>query len=166
MTDIPAEAILFDMYYNGKEAAEALKNPEIKKMPVTVETPVFRRIYIKNVACRGATHAIYMQGLPEMNVQQVQIENAVFYTRQGFTCVEGDGIQLKNVTLHTTTEGLAARVLNSRNLVFDDVKFEGKATKALKIDGNQTSAIRLLNTNTQLGVEFGEGVSPKVLEDK
>jgi DNA sulfur modification protein DndE len=167
MTDIPAEAILFDMYYNGKEAAEALKNPESKKLPVTEETPVFRRIYIRNVACRGAAHAIYVQGLPEMNVQDILIENATFSTRQGFTCVEGDGITLKNVQLHTGTGGAAVHILNSRNILLDAVEIGGKATKALKIEGKQTGGIRWLNGNAgDLGVEFGEGVPRAVLSEK
>ncbi|MBK9336288.1 MAG: GDSL family lipase [Lewinellaceae bacterium] len=167
MTDIPAEAILFDMYYNGKEAAEALKNPEMEKLPVTEETPVFRRIYIQNVACRGAAHAVYVQGLPEMNVQDVHIENSVFSTQRGFTCVEGDGIRLKNVVFQTQSTDPGALLLNSRNLLFDNVQFSGNAGKALKIEGKQTSQIQLKNTNADTrGVEFGPGVSPAVLTQK
>lgn len=167
MTDIPAEAILFDMYYNGKEAAGALKNPEMQKLPVTEETPVFRRFFIRNVACRGAEHAIYVQGLPEMNVQDVLIENSVFYAKHGYTCVEGDGIRLKNVTLHTTSLDPAVRILNSRNLLLDDLHFGGNASKAVKIDGKQNENIRLTGAGAdRQGIELGEGVSEKVLNQK
>ena len=165
MTDIPSEAILFDMYYNGKDPIEALKNPESKKLPVTEETPIFRRIFMQNITCRGAEHALFVQGLPEMNVQEVHLENAFFETKHGFTCIEGDGISLKNVTLHTTTEGPAMQVLNSQNLLLDSVLCGGKATKSIKIEGKQTRQIRLLNTDVRrLGVEFGEGVLPTVLD--
>ncbi len=164
MTDIPAEAILFDMYYNGKEAAEALKNPEMQQLPVTAETPVFRRIFIQNVACRGATSAIHLQGLPEMNVQDVRIENSTFYTRRGFTCVEGDGIQLKNVLLQTTSSDPAIYVLNSRNLLLDNVQVKGKSIKALQVDGKQVGAIRLHHTDVETrGVQFGKDVKPSIL---
>lgn len=164
MTDIPAEAILFDMYYNGKEAAEALKNPEMDKLPVTEETPVFRRFYFNNIACRGAEHAIYVQGLPEMNVRDIQIENSVFHTTHGFTCVEGDGIRLKNVVLQTTTSDPAVFILNSRNLSFDNLQIGGKAENVLKVDGKQTGAIRLQGPNvSQLGVSLGAGVPASVI---
>lgn len=167
MTDIPSEAILFDMYYNGKEAAEALKNPAMEKLPVTEGTPVFRNIFIKNVACRGAQHAFYIQGLPEMNVQDIHLENAVFYAQNGFACIEADGIELKNVTLHTTSDKPSVQIVNSRNLVFNGVQFEGKAKRAIKIQGKETSAIRLLNTDAEtLGIEFGEGVPPTILSNE
>ncbi len=162
MTDIPAEAILFDMYYNGKEAAEALKNPAMEKLPVTEETPAFRKIYIQNIACLGAKHAIYVQGLPEMNVQEVHIENSIFHTKHGFTCVEGDGIWLKNVVMETGTADPAMRIINSRNLSLENVQISGKAEKGLQIDGKQSSAIRLRNSNAEtLGIQFGEGVNQR-----
>ncbi|MCC6460857.1 MAG: GDSL family lipase [Saprospiraceae bacterium] len=164
MTDIPAEAILFDMYYNGKEAAEALKNPEMEKLPVTEATPVFRRIYIQNVACRGAAHAIYIQGLPEMNVQDIRIRNSVFHTRRGLSCVEGDGIRLQNVTLNTTTPDPAIFVLNSRNLLLDSLLIGGKAAKALHIEGKQSGSIRVLHTDIQtLGIQYGAQVPTGIL---
>lgn len=164
MIDIPSEAILFDMYYNGKEAAEALKNPEVVIMPVTVETPIFRRIYIQNVACRGANYAIYAQGLPEMNVQEVYLENSIFHTRNGFSCIESDGIQLKNITLHTTSPEPAINILNSRNLLFDQVQISGSAEIALKIEGKQTSAIQLKNTPLPSDkIQLGGAVTPGVL---
>ena len=164
MVDIPSEAILFDMYYNGKEAAEALKNPEMAKLPVTVETPVFRRIYIKNVACRGANYAIYAQGLPEMNVQEVHIENSIFHTKNGFACLEADGIQLKNIELRTTSTNPAMTVLNSRNLLFENVQVSGTASIALKIDGKQTGAIQLKQTNIEATrIQLGKEVNPSIL---
>ena len=99
--------------------------------------------------------------------QDVHIENSVFHTQRGFTCVEADGIQLKNVTLQTDSADPAIHVLNSRNLVFDGVEVSGKAEKALKIEGKQTGAIRLLGTNFDArGIEFGLGVPPTVLIKK
>jgi DNA sulfur modification protein DndE len=164
MTDIPAEAILFDMYYNGKEAAEALKNPAMEKLPVTEETPAFRKIYIQNIACLGAKHAIYVQGLPEMNVQEVHIENSIFHAKHGFTCVEGDGIWLKNVVMETGTTDPAMLIINSRNVSLENVQISGKAEKGLQIDGKQSSAIRLRNSNAEtLGIQFGEGVNQRIL---
>ena len=164
MTDIPAEAILFDMYYNGKEAAEALKNPEMAMLPVTEETPVFRHFYIRNIACRGAEHALYVQGLPEMNVQDIYLENGVFHTENGLFMVEGDGLKLKNVVLETETEAPAIFIQNSRNISLDQVQISGKAAKGLEIEGKKNGLIRLHDGNPQtLGIKFGEGVNPEIL---
>jgi DNA sulfur modification protein DndE len=167
MTDIPAEAILFDMYYNGREAAEALKNPDPKILPVTEETPVFRRFYIQNVACRGAEHAIFIQGIPEMNVQDLRIENSVFRTRHGFFCMEGDGITLQNCTLETSTPEPAIYLQNSKNIVLDQVSISGKAKKALKIDGSRMGPIHLIHTDVEtLGIETGASVQKGILIKK
>ena len=58
MINIPTDAILFDVFYNGKSAAEVLEagdEVKISKMcPVTVETPMFRKIYFDGVVCNGA----------------------------------------------------------------------------------------------------------------
>lgn len=165
MTDIPHEAILFDMYYNGREAAEALKKPELEKRPVTEETPVFRRIFIQNVACRGAEHALYAQGLPEMNVQDVQVENCSFHARHGITLVESDGFRLKNIALETTFPDPAIFVLNSRNLMLEGLHVSGKAQKYLRLEGKQNGTVHLRQTNAQaLGILRGDGISPDLIK--
>lgn len=164
MVDIPAEAILFDMYYNGKEAAEALKNPEMKALPVTVETPAFRRIFIRNIACRGAKHALYVQGLPEMNVREVALENAIFRSENGMTSVEGDGIRLKNVLFETTGEGPGIYLMNSKNIRFDQVTLRGKASKALFVDGKKSAGIQVKASNFEtLGIQTGASASSGII---
>lgn len=122
MSDIPAEAILFDMYYNGKEAAEALKNPQGDMKPVTEATPQFRNFFIRNITCRGARYGVYIQGLPEMSVENVVIENAVLQAKNALFCTAGNGIQLKNVQF--ITEGKPEiKVLNSKKVVVNGVKY-------------------------------------------
>jgi DNA sulfur modification protein DndE len=122
MSDIPNEAILFDMYYNGKEAAEALKNPQGDMKPVTEGTPQFRNIFIRNIVCRGANYGLYVQGLPEMNVQNVVIENSMLQAKNALFCTAGDGIQLKNVNF--VSEGKPEiKVLNSKKVVVNGVKY-------------------------------------------
>ena len=122
MSDIPAEAILFDMYYNGKEAAEALKNPQGDVKPVTEATPQFKNFFFRNITCRGAKYGVYIQGLPEMSVQNVNIENSVLQAKNAFFCTAGEGIQLKNVVFET--EGKPEmKVLNSKKVVINGVKY-------------------------------------------
>lgn len=167
MVDIPHEAILFDMYYNGREAAEALKNPEMEQWPVDEGTPVFRRIFIQDIACRGGRNAIYAQGLPEMNVQQIDIRNAVFDTDDGITLIEADGINLHNITLNVRQEKAAIQVVNSRNLVLNQVRFSGEASGALKVSGKQNGPITLIQTDVKsLGVSLGQEVDPNLIKNQ
>lgn len=143
MTDIQAEAILFDMYYNGKEAAEALKNPALEKKPITESTPLFRHFFLSDLACRGAKNALFIQGLPEMNVQDVHLEAAVFQTAQGISCVEGDGIYLKNIQLNTMLDTTAVKVMNSRNVLLEGVQVGGRAARLLEQLGSENGAVRI-----------------------
>ena len=52
MTNIPSEAILFDMYYNGRDFSESEGNPVIEAKPVSEETPQFKSIFIRNMSNR------------------------------------------------------------------------------------------------------------------
>ena len=79
MTDIKTDAITFNMYYGGKSVAEMLAdgdNPDnTTKQPVTEETPIFRHIDIKNIVCNGAGRAMEFNGLPEMPINGIRLQN-------------------------------------------------------------------------------------------
>ena len=79
MTDIKTDAITFNMYYGGKSVAEMLAdgdNPDnTTKMPVNEETPIFRNIDIKNIICNGAGRAMEFNGLPEMPINGIRLQN-------------------------------------------------------------------------------------------
>ena len=80
MTDIPNEALLFDLFYGGKGAGEETDEEIAARMgtsvpPVTEETPAFRDIVIEDVVCRGAKRPIYFNGLPEMPIRNVTLRH-------------------------------------------------------------------------------------------
>jgi DNA sulfur modification protein DndE len=165
MTDILGEALLFDMYYNGKDFSEADKNPVIEAKSVSEETPQFRSFFIRNITCSGAQRGIVIRGLPEMNVKNINVDNSVFGAKSGMACIEGDGIKLKNIVFNTQND-VAVNISNSRNLTLDNVQFNGKNKTALNIEGNKTASIRLINSDISKlseGVLFGKEVLPKVL---
>jgi len=164
MSDIPHEAILFDMYYNNKGADEAIKNPELAALPIDEGTPVFRRFFIRNVACRGADVAIKSQGLPEMNIQQIRIEDCTFHSRHGISLIESRDFLMKNVELETTSPDAAVSVLNSRDLVFEGLKISGKAEKGLLTAGKQNGKLIFRGGNVKnLGIERGAETAEKHL---
>ncbi len=96
MTDIPGEALIFDMYYGIKPGAPV--------PPVTEETPSFRNIFIKDVVCRGAARAAVFNGLPEMPMKNVVIEDSRFRADQGFALNNVDGLTMKNVVVDVPGE--------------------------------------------------------------
>ncbi|MDE6652788.1 MAG: glycoside hydrolase family 28 protein [Muribaculaceae bacterium] len=96
MTDIPGDALIFDLYYGIKPGAPV--------PPVTEETPSFRNIFIKDVVCRNAGRAALFNGLPEMPMKNVVLEDCRFRADQGFVLNHVDGLTMKNVTLDVLGE--------------------------------------------------------------
>ncbi|MCD8042157.1 MAG: glycoside hydrolase family 28 protein [Tannerellaceae bacterium] len=124
MSDIPTEPLLFDLFYSGKSAVEDLENPTEKKdnLPaVTEETPVFRNIYIKNVYCNNARRAMYFNGLPEMKISNIRVENVVISSKLGAELIYTDGVEMKNVVIRQQ-EGDAFKVLKSANVTINGIK--------------------------------------------
>ncbi len=172
MTKIAGEAILFDMYYMAKDPVPQPgdKNdlPAMEAKPLNEGTPQFRDFYVRNVVCKGAETAILIRGLPEMNVRDIVIEDATLQSKKGLVCVEADGVQLKNVTL-LSQEKTVMQIQNSQQLVLDHIQYPPDADLLVKITGDRSKNIRLLNTDgtkAKKEIELGEKVSAKVIQKK
>ncbi len=103
MTDIKTDAITFNMYYGGKSVAEMLAdgdNPDnTTKMPVTEETPIFRNIDIKDCVCNGAGRAMEFNGLPEMPIDGITLENLTILAKKDAVFTNCVNIKKKNVNI-------------------------------------------------------------------
>ena len=173
MKDIPGEAILFDMYYEAKDpivlAGERREPPKVEIKPVTDETPVFQNIYIKNVAVDGAEKAIYVRGLPEMNVKNIVMEDMVIQAKTGLDMTEASGIIIRNTHFITKDKNPVMQVHNSKGIVLDNIRYSAGAETLLAVYGEKTAAIKLLNTDASKAknkVEFKYGANPSVLLEK
>ena len=173
MKDIVGEAILFDMYYAAKDpivlAGEKREPPKVEELPVTEETPRFQNIYIKNIVCDGAEKAIFVRGLPEMNVKNIVMGNMVIQSKQGLDMTEGSGITIKNSNFQTEENNPVLKIHNSKGIVLDNISYNKEAAMLLSISGEKTQKIRLLNTTLPEGsnkVEFNYGAEKNVLEIK
>ncbi|MDF9829108.1 glycoside hydrolase family 28 protein [Parabacteroides sp. PF5-6] len=103
MADIPTEPILFDLFYSGKSALEELeegKTIATDLPPATEETPSFRDIVIRNVKCKGARRAMFFNGLPEMKIKNVQLEDILITADHGIELVQAENVSLKHVRIH------------------------------------------------------------------
>jgi polygalacturonase len=126
MTDIVTDSFLFDLYYGGKSASESLEDgdatPILDKTPkVSEETPVFRNIFIHGLVSKNARRAMLFNGLPEMNISNIQMEDVDITARFGAEILESDGVQLKNVRIKSLT-GKAFLLKNVKNFVMDGKK--------------------------------------------
>ncbi len=103
MTDIKTDAITFNMYYGGKSVADMLAdgdNPDnVTKMPVDETTPIFRNIDIKNIVCNGAGRAMEFNGLPEMHIQNIKLQNVTILAKKDAVFTNCDNIKQKNVNI-------------------------------------------------------------------
>ena len=103
MTDIKTDAITFNMYYGGKSVAEMLAdgdNPDnTTKMPVNEETPIFRNIDIKNIVCNGAGRAMEFNGLPEMPIDGIKLQNITILAKKDAVFTNCQNIKKKNVNI-------------------------------------------------------------------
>jgi polygalacturonase len=101
MQDIPGEAILFDMYYMAKDpiplTGEKQAAPKVELLPVTEATPQFRNFFISNVTCYGAARAIFIRGLPEMKIKNIQLRDMVLQADKGVEVSDATEVSLQNV---------------------------------------------------------------------
>ncbi len=152
MKDIPAEAILFDMYYMAKDpvvlAGEKREPPVVETKPVDETTPQFQNFYFRNITCNGAAKGIFIRGIPEMHIKNVWIENAVLQADEGIDIQEATNINLKNVTILSKNTYPVNYILNSDNITIDNIKYKDSADVLLLVQGDRSKGINLLNSNT------------------
>ena len=103
MNDIKNDAIIFNMYYGGKSVAEAKadgdkpNNQDLK--PVDETTPIFRHIDIRNVVCNGAGRAMSFNGLPEMPIDGINLQDIQIIAQEGMEFNNSKNITKSNVNV-------------------------------------------------------------------
>ncbi len=152
MINIPAEPLLFDLYYNGAPIADG-GNKQLP--PVTEETPAFKNIFIKDIACRGADRAMFFNGLPEMNIENIHIENAFIYSDKGAELNESDGVTLKNVQIMPKS-GAAILLNNVKNLTAEKFTYPQSLQEPIIIKGELSRNIKFDNIDKLLNKQTAE----------
>ena len=153
MKDIPAEAILFDMYYMAKDpvvlSGEKREPPKVEELPVDESTPKFQNFYFRNITCDGAEKGIFIRGIPEMHIKNVLIENAVLQAREGIDIQEASGVTLNNITMLSRTTNPVAYVLNSTGIIINNLKYVDSVENLLRVQGPKSKDIQLINTDVK-----------------
>ncbi len=150
MTDIPSQAISFDLYYGGKSIAETLaeggNKVSSKIVPVDEKTPQFKNISIKNITIAGAYQAVFLQGLPEMNLENIEISNLTAKAEKGFSIIDANKIKLSNIKLNIK-EDKVFDIHNGKNVSLKNVEFNSTSPKAVSINGAASEKIELTSSS-------------------
>ncbi|HMT75047.1 MAG TPA: glycoside hydrolase family 28 protein [Chitinophagaceae bacterium] len=172
MKDIPAEAILFDMYYMAKDpvalVGEKRELPKVEFKAVDETTPSFRNFHISNVYCNGAEKGIFLRGVPEMHVKNIVLENMVLQADKGIDVQEASNITFRNIKVISKETNPVVDVIQSDNLVFDNITYKEGAELIFRISGERTKDIKVKNTDASKAkekVSFELGAEAKVLSN-
>jgi len=149
MTDIPTEAISFNMYYGGQAPLDAkgdVTARERKEVPVGEATPQFRNIYIEDVICRGARTAVLLQGLPEMPIRGIHLRNVSITSETGMIWMDAENIAFENGEI-ANSKGPVLSMVDTRNAVLNHLTYPAGAEVVIKAQGNKNSGIAIHNTD-------------------
>ena len=175
MKDIVGEAVLFDMYYAAQDpvplSGEKREAPVVQTLPVTEATPQFRNFYVSNITCDGAEKAIFIRGLPEMHIQNINIQNAIIKARHGIEMSEATGINLSNLHIMSSITNPVVDILNSNNISFNNLTYPDQSELLFRIGGDRTHNISVAHTKTTMAkqatqFEFGAKESDLIISIK
>ncbi|MHB9055574.1 MAG: glycoside hydrolase family 28 protein [Paludibacteraceae bacterium] len=147
MNNIVTDSFLFDLYYGGKSASEQLEEGkwnkiEEKTLPVTEETPVFRNIFVNNIVSRNAYRAMYFNGLPEMKISNIQIENVFITAEYGAELINSNGVKFKNVHVEPV-KGSALILKNVENFNAENFSNQENLKNPIEVSGQNSKNIKI-----------------------
>lgn len=120
MSNIPTDAIRFNMFYGGPAPEPGNGAYTATKAAINDGTPRFRNIMLKNIVCKGANRAIWLQGLPEMAIQGISFEQIYMTATQGMVCIDAEQIKLQEVRIMSQTTPAFA-LYNSHDVLLEKV---------------------------------------------
>lgn len=97
MTNIVNEAIIFTMGYvlNNSDGTDEANPEEILREDI----PEFKNVRMKNINCVGAKQAIKIEGLAQLPIHDLTIEDSYFKAEKGYTESYAENIVLENVEI-------------------------------------------------------------------
>lgn len=125
MSDIATEPILFDLFYGGRSAVEVLEQGVEERADAAFKvddtTPVFRNIHIDGLNCRGARRAMFFNGIPEMPISNITVENVFVTSKLGAEVCYSQNVTMKNVEIQSE-DNKPLKVSNTQSCNFDGFK--------------------------------------------
>lgn len=137
MLDIATEPLLFDLYY-GVKSEDPIPMADIT-------TPIFRNFFIKNVIAKKVNRAMFVNGLPEMNIRNIHIENVIISSDIGAEISEVDGLFFKNIKIFPQ-QGPIFMLNNVQNMIVEDLYYPENCQEILTQSGSKTKNLQIMNT--------------------
>ncbi len=135
MSHIGGDAIVFDLFYgSSKEKGDKVKADET--------TPAFKDITMRNISCDGAKRALFLNGLPEMNLENISLESGLFIADEGGKISESMNVTLTDVVLKTpSTPNLT--IHNSQYINLVNIQFPNTGKPVINISGTSSQYISI-----------------------
>ena len=125
MINIPGDALIADLYYAVKDA------PGAPVPAVTEETPSFKNIHISNISCKGAGRAMFLNGLPEMPIENFSVRNMrITDAQKGAFINKVASVTLENIEIETA-DNTYLQVENTTNITIDGKEYDTISEKRL-----------------------------------
>ncbi|QIK58422.1 glycoside hydrolase family 28 protein [Dysgonomonas sp. HDW5A] len=168
MIDISTEPIHLNLYYGGKSVVETLEDNDAEPLtevipPVDITTPTFRNIFIKDVTCSKARKAMYFYGLPEHNIDNINVENVVIHSQLGAEIMESKNITLKNVNIYPK-EGAALILRNVSDVKVDGFTTDAKLPGVFEVSGLRSKNIVISSTYKANQLKIGSDIKSEVVK--
>ena len=143
--------------------------PVIETLPVTEATPVFRNFYIHQITCQGAEKGIFIRGIPEMNVKNLQLSNMTLICKKGIECTEATDVNFTNIRLITEESNPLIYLQNSTRINFSQIVSDRPAELFFSVNGDRSGKIQVNKTDfskTKNKVTYSFGAGAASLELK
>jgi len=163
MKNIVQEAVYFDMYYFTKPPKPGEKVPLFE---VNEGTPQFRDFYISDIKCEGAQKGVFVRGLPEMSITNINLNNLDLTVSTGVEIIEAKNIHLYNINVFTDRSDPVIFIANSSNVDFRQLSVKPNSSILFSISGERTknitaSEVKAPGINTM--ARFGDHAEKSVL---
>lgn len=149
MTDIPTDAIRFNLYYGGKSVVEDEDGNIVEEIiPVTEETPSFRNFFFEDIVCSNVERGITIRGIPEMPVRNLLMKNISITANAGINSKYAEDVKIENLKLNVK-ELNAIEIQNSTNIGIQGATITGYTENIASIKGSKTKGITLEVENVE-----------------
>ena len=106
-----------------------------------------------------------MQGLPEMPIREIELENVLISADTGLICADAEHIKLTNVRILPEKSPVFA-FYDSRNVTLRNISGPESESVFIKLQGEKTRDIHLAGPDISRlvdRIQLGEGVQPDAI---
>lgn len=142
MLGVKNQAILFDLFYQS-EVEENLIIPSVDD-----GTPIFQKIYFKDITSIRSGQAIVLQGLPEFPLRDIVFSDVAMSANEGIDCFFSENLQFKNTSLFVQ-QVPAIHLASSSKVHLKLSTIEQPQGALIRVSGKKSNAIEINAPNVK-----------------